>query len=132
MNFPRKLLSILKEILILPLKAVITATGGFGFIALGCIIYMGDATYTVLAVIPAIFFSILAYSVSILLFDILNAFKETEVDPMPIGDGEKYSYEETVKHDICYEDGTVIGYYTTTETKEGYEMSRDEFVGIIK
>ncbi|MBQ8392789.1 MAG: hypothetical protein IJX51_03345 [Clostridia bacterium] len=135
MKIMRKILAVFKQILVLPLKALITATGGFWMF---WIIYTviagiyGENGEWVLLAFVGIIYSILAFSVSIVPFMILESFKKTGIDPIPCGDGTSYLYEEKVKHDIFWEDGTVIGHYETKESKEGYDMSFREFVGILK
>lgn len=55
------------------------------------------------------------------------------VDYFPnIIEGHTYTYSAEVEHDIKDSYGTVIGSYTTTETKEGYDMSSEESNAIFR
>lgn len=136
-QLPRKLLSLSVQVLLLPVSVLISACGAFpvynvvimlvyGVITspndFGVILILGVPIYILEGVIGHICLNWLANILQKLLFKFKNMSYSTET----FSDN-TYTYTAEVDHDIKDSYGTVIGSYTTTETKESYMLSDEVY-----
>ncbi len=92
---------------------------------------IGGFALIVIGFIPALISAMLVTPFASIGIMVIDSFKKRESD-YGFGGGDSYTYEETVSHDIRTIDGTVIGTYETTETREGYHMSGGDYLAILK
>ena len=127
----KRILAVLNQLLLLPVSAFISATGGF-YIWYLIITFIWGANIlgVIFAIGPALIITPCSY-LGIMFINYLK--KDYDYAPLPtFGDGESYTYESKVSHDIKTSNGTVIGTYETTETKEGSDLTIEEFADILK
>ena len=133
-QLPRKLLSILVQILLTPVSALISFTGSFAvYCAVFAIITCRPEQTASLVFMPieAFLGQLCFFWLGNLLLKPMSKMKNVDYFPNTI-EGHTYTYSAEVEHDIKDSYGTVIGSYTTTETKEGYEMSSEESNAIFR
>lgn len=135
-QLPRKILSIIVQILLTPVSLLISAFGAimvYGTIVVIFVIiitsppdYYGLAILSLLFSVPGVILGHLCFChIGNLLLKKISELKNVNYFPDTI-EGTTYTYSAEVEHDIKDSYGTVIGSYTTTETKKGYSPSDEE------
>lgn len=136
-QLPRKLLSLLVQILLLPVSVLISACGAFPvYTAVIMIVYGAitcpDQLGQIIVFLPIVILiegglgHICLNWLANILQKLLFKFKNMSYSTETFSDN-TYTYTAEVDHDIKDSYGTVIGSYTTTETKESYMLSDEVY-----